>query len=103
MSSKVIKLSTPVEAFNQTFMEIELREPRAGEYIEFGEPRIYARTQEGSIYAVEDNGVIKKYLSRCIARPTAAECPAIESLLSFADIRRVKSELLSFFDGAPAT
>ncbi len=108
MPNIALELSEPVELFGERVSEIEIKEPRASDYLELGEPRIFARTPDGSFYAIEDVGVVKAYLSRCISKKDSAgkEMPnqGLIAMMALSDIRRAREALISFFsDVAPAT
>ena len=106
MSVTTLKLSRPFEAFGEMVSDVEIKEPRARDYLELGEPRIFARTPDGAIYAIEDIGVVKQYLARCVSKKDSAgrDMPSVESFMALADIRRARETLIGFFsDAAPAT
>ena len=108
MSDITLELSKSFEIFGVTVSEIEIKEPRASDYLELCEPRIFARTPDGSFYAIEDIGVVKQYLSRCISKKDSAgkEMPSqgLIAMMALADVRRAREALIGFFsDVAPAT
>jgi len=106
MAAKTLELSQPFEAFGETVRAIEILEPRAGDYLELGEPRIFARTPDGSFYAIEDIGVVKQYLTRCIHKKglNGLDMPNLVAFMALSDIRRARETLIGFFsDAAPAT
>jgi len=96
---ETMQLSSPFEAFGETVTSVEIREPRGADYLELGEPRIYSRTPDGSIYAIHDMPVIKKYLERCVFKSDrrGERIPTVESFMSLADIRKATMVLLGFF------
>ena len=108
MSGITLELSKPFEAFGEMVHDVEIAEPRASDYLELGEPRIFARTPDGSFYAIEDIGTLKQYLSRCISKKDSAgkEMPnqGLIAMMALSDIRRAREAVLGFFsDVAPAT
>jgi hypothetical protein len=106
MPVTVLTLLHPFEAFGAIVSEVEINEPRASDYLELGEPRIFARTPDGSFYAIEDIGVVKQYLARCVSKKDyhGKDMPRVESMMALADIRRARETLIGFFsDAAPAT
>lgn len=106
MAAKTLELLQPFEAFGETVRAIEILEPRASDYLELGEPRIFARTPDGSFYAIEDIGVVKQYLTRCIHKKDSKglDMPNLGAFMALSDIRRAREAVLGFFsDVAPAT
>jgi hypothetical protein len=108
MSDVTLELSNPIELFGEIISEIDIKEPRAHDYLQLGEPRIFARTPDGSFYAIEDIGVVKQYLSRCISKTDSAgkDIPSqgLIAMMALSDIRRAREAVLGFFsDVAPAT
>ena len=106
MSGITLELSKPFEAFGETVHDVEIAEPRASDYLQLGEPRIFARTPDGAIYAIEDIGVVKQYLARCIHKKDSrgSDMPNLAAMMGLSDIRRARETLIGFFsDVAPET
>ncbi len=92
-----VKLESPVEWFGKFLSEVVLREPTAGEFIDLGEPQIWARSADGGIFAIEQGGAIKQYLDKCLKVENGSD---IFLLLSLKDGKAIKGALLSFFSDA---
>jgi hypothetical protein len=93
-----IALLNPIEHHGATLSNLELREPSGALYAQLGEPRILVRNSEGGYY-VEQTDVIRKYLDKLIVHQDGA---ILLSLMSMADVMRVKEELFGFFAVAEA-
>lgn len=101
MASVVIKLETPVEAFNRSYDAITLKEPTGGLYARLGEPRIGVYNEATSSgYFIEQKDVISQYLDRLVDVGDAAATAAVLNGLSLVDMKRLKDALFSFFDEA---
>ena len=98
MSTRKLLLDKPVHLHpgQPATTEITIREPTGGEFLDFGEPRIYSRTKDGAFFGVEDKEVIAQYLNVCIVNDGGTH---LLRLLSVKDIRAVKVALFLFFDG----
>ena len=106
MPDVTLELLQPFEAFGEMVRDVEIKEPRAFDYLELGEPRIFARSPDGSIYAIEDIGVVRQYLARCVSKKDSRgqDMPRLELMMALADIRRARETLIGFFsDAAQAT
>ncbi|VTZ27907.1 conserved hypothetical protein [Methylocella tundrae] len=100
MAMKTIVLAEPVEMHGRRIAEIVLREPTGANYLDFGDP-FTAVNSNGGFFFAEDKAVVANYLDACVQHESGAH---VLRLLSLADARKVKKELLSFFtDAAPAT
>jgi hypothetical protein len=97
MPSKKITLEKPVLWFEKTIREIEIREPTCMEFIDIGEPKIWARSADGGIFAIEQSAVVKQYLDRCLSVENGS---AIFMLLSLKDGQAIKAALHGFFTEA---
>lgn len=101
MASIIIKLDTPVEAFNSKIETIELKEPTGGLYARIGEPRLGVyNDKSGHGYFVEQPDVINQYLDRLVDVGDSAATSVVLSSLSITDMKRLKGALFSFFDTA---
>ena len=102
MPSRTVKLDKPVALHpgQLATTEIIVREPTGGEFLDFGEPRIYSRTKVGAFFGVEDKEVIASYLNTCIVNDGGSH---LLRLLTVKDIRAVKAALFLFFDGEATT
>lgn len=99
MPNKVIQLATPITLFGKTLDRLELREPKGGEYIAIGEPRVLVYTPSGSGYWVEQPGVLQKYVEKCILHELGED---IIHLLSLDDAMELKESIVGFFVDAAA-
>ncbi len=97
MASKKVILETAVEWFGRRIKEIEIREPTCAEFIDIGEPQIWARSADGGIFAIEQGGAIKQYLDKCLKVENGSD---IFALMSLKDGKAIKGALLSFFSDA---
>jgi hypothetical protein len=97
MATKMLKLNAPIELHGKTISELVFKEPTGAQYLDLGEPWIIARTKDGSSYGAENDGVIKKYVETCVQ---GDDGPIVLTLLGFADARRAKGIVLSFFSDA---
>ncbi|MCA0417349.1 MAG: phage tail assembly protein [Proteobacteria bacterium] len=99
MSDIVVKLKKPITAHNEVISEVVLREPRAHDFFTLGDPYVIARNGDGSVFPVEDRGVIQDYMERCVVKPD----PALIGTLGLADAMAVKEAVLGFFVSARST
>ena len=56
-----IKLEKPIETHEGEVMQIELRDPKYGEYSKFGEPYTLQPTGDGYLYKQEHEASIGNY------------------------------------------
>ncbi|MGH6848473.1 MAG: hypothetical protein ACREC0_13870 [Methylocella sp.] len=99
MAKKDVPLECPVKWFGKSISTVELREPTAGEYLELGEPVVWARSADGAVFGVEQPSVISAYLAKCV---TVENALPFMSLLSLGDGRRIKEPFVGFFQAPPA-
>jgi hypothetical protein len=92
-----VPLSSPIVGHKETFSSVELREPKAAEYWENGEPARWAHTQDGVAYKVENDAAIKAYIEACVVSPGDV---LLLGQLSLADAMLVKEAVLGFFTAA---
>jgi len=97
--TKTITLEEPILWVDKRLTEITIREPTCAEFINIGEPQIWARSADGGIFVVEQPAVIKQYLDYCLMIENG---PHAFSLLSLQDGKAIKGALLSFFTEAEA-
>lgn len=101
MASIIIKLDTPIKAFEKTFESIEMKEPTGGLYARLGEPRLGVyNDKSGHGYYVEQLDTINQYFDKLVDVGDVAANSVILSQLSITDMKRLKSALFSFFDTA---
>jgi hypothetical protein len=98
MPTVKVKLSTPIEVFGKRVSEVEMKEPTAGQYVRFGDPRTPVFGASGSVYFIENAEVISKYLDTLLVHETGGEVLLL--MLSLDDGVVLKRRLLSFFDRA---
>lgn len=96
---KTLKLMSPVQLHGAMISEISFREPRGGEFLDLGEPRVITRTKDDSIFLIENDAAIKAYVQSCVE---GNDGPVVLQLLSLADMRAAKELVLSFFTDADA-
>ena len=106
MDGTIIKLTTPVEAFNRRYTEVTLREPTGALFLRLGEPRIPVLSGEsGGYYFVEQAPIINAYLEKLVSvddNNDIAVTSAVLSQISLADAARIKEALFRFFTVAAA-
>ena len=95
--TKTIKLRDPFAGHGGEVTEMIVREPRAIDYIELGEPVTYARGagKDGLIVFAENDAAIKGYLERCVSADKA-DATLIWNM-SLRDVQTVKAAVLAFF------
>jgi hypothetical protein len=97
--AKSIPLSVPIAGHGGPVREWKLREPTGAELFRFGEPFVYARNPDGSIFTVENNDVIKLYAEALTVAPDAI----FLDQLALADALKVRSAVIDFFVTAQAS
>jgi hypothetical protein len=75
--------------------DFDLRPPSAHDFFEIGEPLVLARTGDGALYSVENDGAIRLYIERC-----APGFMALPEARNLANAIRVKMAVLDFFTDA---
>jgi hypothetical protein len=98
MTTRTIKLSSPITWHGETLTTLTLKEPKGRDYIELGEPRLGVRMADGGYYMVEQTHLVKAYLDKCIDHEGGN---FLIALMSLADAQALKAALFDFF--APAT
>ncbi|QRG05925.1 phage tail assembly protein [Xanthobacter dioxanivorans] len=96
MASTTITLDEPVLGHGGEIRTLTVREPKGHEFFEFGEPFSHARNPDGTIYSIEIDGVLKKYVAACVENAGEPELMR----LCLADAMAVKDAVLGFFTGA---
>lgn len=96
MTSVTISLDKPIIDHAGEIRVLTVREPLAREFFEFGEPFSHARNPDGTIYSIEIDGVIKKYMVACVEN--VGELALEQMCLS--DAMAVKDAVLGFFTAA---
>jgi hypothetical protein len=100
MPNKFIDLTNPITLHGQVIKRLELREPRGGEYVSIGEPRVLVYNPSGSGYWVEQPGALAQYMEKCIVNSDLGA--DLIKLLSLDDAIELKEETLGFFVDAAA-
>ncbi|WP_395696642.1 hypothetical protein [Methylocella sp.] len=108
MKSTMIQLDAPLPWFDKRLDRLLVKEPSGALYLDLGEPRFFVRAADGSVYAVEREDVVAKYLDRLVTLPDGAPIDGgVSSLMRFlplTDVMRLKQALLDFFtDASSAT
>lgn len=96
MPSVTISLDKPIIDHGGEIRTLSVREPKAAEFFELGEPFSHARNPDGTIYSIEIDGVLKKYIAACVEN--ADELVLMQ--LCLADAMAVKDAVLGFFTAA---
>jgi hypothetical protein len=93
-----VKLDEPVQWFNSLIGEIVVKEPTAAQFIEIGDPTIWARSLSGAVFQIEQGDAIKRYMDVCLDVENGGSFLA---LLPMSEGQKIKGALLGFFS-APA-
>ena len=88
-----VELSEPLIGHKGPIQVIVLREPKAAEYWEYGEPTRLAYTN-GFGVKIENDEAIKAYIEAVVTEP---KDPLLLGQLNLKDARAVKKALLGFF------
>ncbi len=89
-----IPVSPPLMGHSGPIAEVVLREPDFDTYLELGDPVTIASAPDGSVFAVENNTVIRTYLQRCLVSPTD---PILLEAGGFRLARQLREAVLGFF------
>jgi hypothetical protein len=95
-----IPLRDPIVGHGGKITSVGVREPNGREYTQFGDPFVYARTDQKVMVSAENDIAIKHYIEHCIVPPEGADVLLIMSQLSLIDMMAVKETVLGFFLGA---
>jgi hypothetical protein len=93
-NTKTITLLDPFDGHGGKVTEVVLREPRGRDFIELGDPFVYARTEDKMIVSAENDVAIKGYIERCIEKPNVL---LVMSQLSLVDMMAIKEAILQNF------
>jgi hypothetical protein len=89
----VTQLIEPIEGHGGDLItSFTLREPRAKEYMELGDPASIAQ-RDGTFFEVVNEDVIKKYIQACLIAPTFGEA----ARFTLADSIKMREVMTSFF------
>jgi hypothetical protein len=94
LRTTTVRLSSNTEWFGKVLNEITLREPTAGEFIDYGVTHLWGRSPDGTEFTTEKDATIKAYLDKCLQVENGS---AILGILGVADGQRIKAALLNFF------
>lgn len=97
MSKKTIKLDDPLKGHGGEITHVIVREPRASDLFELGEPWAHARNKDGGIISAEHTEVVRAYIERLVEEP---KDQIILGQMSLSDGIRVKEAVLDFFGAA---
>jgi hypothetical protein len=91
--TKEIALTSPITGHGGAITRLTVREPKAADFFDLGEPQVIARNPDGTVYAVENDAAVREYVSRCVV-----DCdPLLLRQLCLADAMAVKAAVLDFF------
>ena len=98
--AKTVSIPVPdgLTVHGEILKAVTLREPSFDEFLEFGDPVVWTKAPDGSVFAVENVGVIKSYLAACLVAP---KDPILLEQGGFRLARAVKDAILDFFRDAP--
>lgn len=97
MAAKTIPLISPITTHEGQVTEIVLREPKAKDFFEFGEPFVRQRTAEGGdADVIEIPGVLGSYVERCMTKPG----PEFLAQVGLTDALRLRDAVMGFFGAA---
>lgn len=94
-----IALSRPLATHAGEIRALKLSEPTGEMYLRLGEPIVYGRSPDGSVFAIENEEIIRRYIEACM--PPEVDAVMIGQL-SLEDAMAVKEEVLDFFRAARA-
>lgn len=97
MSSTPIRLARPIYTYSGEVREIALAEPRGRDFLRFGEPVVYGQNPDGTVFAAENEEVIRKYIDAAL--PENVDPAHIEQLC-LEDAMKIKAAILDFFRAA---
>lgn len=99
MASRVeITLKEPLIGPAGPVGKVVLREPRARDFFDLGEPIAYAHTTDGAmVYTADKEGVVWEYVLRCVVEP---DNPLLLDQLCLADGLELRRAILGFFETA---
>lgn len=89
-----VLLSDPIRGHGGEITKVVLREPRALDFFELGEPIAFAVSKDGMQYTADNEGTIKLYIDRCLVEP---KDPLLLEQLSLADAMKLKETVVNFF------
>ncbi len=92
-----VTLGTPIPGHKGPIDKVVIREPRAGDYFELGEPVIYTQSREGRLIGAEHTETVKAYLDRLIVEP---KDQLVLGQMDLADSMKVKAAMMDFFINA---
>jgi hypothetical protein len=95
MGQKVIELLDPIIGHSGPIKTVVMREPKAADFFELGDPIAFARSGD-MVYSADKEAVIKAYVDRCVVEPNAL----LLEQLSLADAMRVRDAVVDFFSDA---
>ena len=107
MKSVVIQLSEPLPWFSKTIEKLVVKEPSGALYLDLGEPRFFVRAADGTIFPIEREDVVAKYLGQIVVYENGEHVdggavPLLRAL-PLADTMALKGALLDFFVDAAST
>ena len=94
-----VSLETPITSHNGPVTQVTIREPNGRDYIELGEPAVFAQTASKTAVLAENDTAIKGYIQRCITEPNA---DIVMAQVGLTDMMKIKQEILGFFQAARA-
>jgi hypothetical protein len=97
---KTITLTSPFPGHGGTATTVKLREPKARDYLELGEPRSVMQSPDGAAVFVDNDLMIKAYVERCIVEPDPL---LVVNNTSLADMIAIREAVLGFFTTARST
>ena len=95
-----LDLAQAVTGHGGQITRVVLRPPTARDYFALGEPSVYARNADGTIYSIEYPQIIEDYIRRCIVEPKEMEL--VVGQIGLVDGMKIKEALLDFFASARA-
>ena len=94
---KRVPLTSPITTHEGQVSEIALREPRARDFFELGEPFVRQKVAEaGEVEIIEIPGVVGSYVERCMTKPG----PEFLAQVSLPDALRLRDAVMGFFGDA---
>lgn len=96
-----IRLDEPIADHGGAIRSVRVREPRAGDILDIGDPMVYARSPDGALIAVENDEKVRKFIERLTLDDQGRQIdPLILATGSASDLIRIREAVLDFFTQA---
>lgn len=103
MKTVEIRLDEPLTGHTGPIRAVKVREPRAGDILDIGDPSVLARSADGMLFQVDNDERIRRYIERLTVDETGRTLdPLLLAQGSASDIIRIREAVLDFFSKARA-